>query len=410
MRLHSGINGHDRALLVVAVALGAIVAQASAQDYPQWRGVTRDGSASTFREPQSWPDSLTRRWRVEVGDGYATPLVVGRTVYVFSRRDGNEVMHALDASTGAKLWQSGYPAPYSPSQAAAAHGAGPKATPLYYQGRLFTLGISGIVAAFDADTGRALWRTDPPAEHPFFSAASSPVGDNGLIFTHPGNYGPVTAFDAASGAVKWSAGAGGFFQSPLVVTLGGIRQIVTVTQKSVIGVSVPKGELLWEFPFPGGAGGTMPVLHGDHVIVSALDVGVTCFKPTRRDGKWTVESVWETKDVSMYISNPVVVGDTLFGLSRRNGGQFFALDAKTGAVLWLGPPRAAETAAFVKAGDLLFILRDDGELIVARASRTEFTPLKRYTVADSATWAQPAISGSRMYIKDVSSLSLWSFE
>lgn len=112
----------------------------------------------------------------------------------------------------------------------------------------------------------------------------------------------------------------------------------------------------------------------------------------------------------MYISDPVVVGDTLFGLSRRNRGQFFALDAKTGAVLWLGPPRAAENAAFAKAGDLLFILKDDGDLIVARASRTEFRPLKRYTVADSATWAQPTISGSRVYIKDVSSLSLWSFE
>ena len=398
------------ARLFAVVILAVAVAHASAQDYTQWRGVNRDGSTSAFVEPKSWPETLTRRWRVEVGDGYATPLVVGRTVYVFARRDGNEVMQAFDAETGVERWRSSYPAPYSPSQAAAAHGAGPKATPLYYEGRLFTLGISGIVAAFDAETGKAIWRTDAPTEHPFFSAASSPIADGGLILTHPGNYGPVTAFDAATGAVTWSAGAGGFFQSPIIVTLGGTRQVVTVTQKSVIGVSLPSGELLWEFPFPGAAGGTMPVLYGDNVIVSALDAGVICFRPTWRDGKWTVERLWETKDVSMYISDPVVVGDTLLGLSRRNRGQFFALDAKTGAVLWLGPPRAAENAAFAKAGDLLFILKDDGELIVARASRTELEPLKRYTVADSATWAQPAISGRRLYIKDVTSLSLWSFE
>jgi outer membrane protein assembly factor BamB len=398
------------ARLFAVVTVAGAVAHASAQDYTQWRGENRDGSTSAFVEPKSWPETLTRRWRVEVGDGYATPLVVGRTVYVFTRRDGNEIMQAFDAETGVERWRSSYPAPYSPSQAAAAHGAGPKATPLYYQGRLFTVGISGIVAAFDAETGRALWRTDAPTEHPFFSAASSPVADGGLILTHPGNYGPVTAFDASTGAVKWTTGAGGFFQSPIIVALGGTRQVVTVTQKSVIGVSLPSGELLWEYPFPGDAGGTMPVLHGDNVIVSALDAGVTCLRPTRRDGKWTVERVWETKDVSMYISDPVVVGDTLLGLSRRNRGQFFALDARTGAVLWLGPPRAAENAAFATAGDLLFILKDDGELMVARASRTGLEPLKRYTVADSATWAQPAITGRRLYIKDVSSLSLWSFE
>jgi len=110
----------------------------------------------------------------------------------------------------------------------------------------------------------------------------------------------------------------------------------------------------------------------------------------------------------MYVSNPVVVGDTLFGLSHRASGQFFALDAKTGTTLWLGPPRQATNTAVVKAGDLLFLLNDDGELIVARSSRTRFEPIKRYTVADSATWAQPTISGNRVFVKDVSSLTLWT--
>jgi hypothetical protein len=95
--------------------------------------------------------------------------------------------------------------------------------------------------------------------------------------------------------------------------------------------------------------------------------------------------VWETKEVSLLMSNPVLVGDTLFGLSERSSGQFFALDAKTGKVLWLGQPREATNTAVVKAGELLFLLNDDAELIVARSSRTGFEPLKRYTVADSGT-------------------------
>ena len=398
---------------VAALMMGSAVSaagQASPRDYPQWRGRNRDGEASAFTAPKSWPEALSRRWKVDVGEGYATPLVVADVVYCFARRGGDEVMTALDATTGKERWHTGYPAAYTPSSPAAAHGAGPKATPAFHDGRLFTLGISGIVAAFDAANGKILWKTEAPSEPPFFSAASSPVVEGGVVMVHPGNYGPLTAYDVRSGEIKWTAGAGGFFASPLVAILAGTRQVITVTQSSVIGVSVADGTLLWRYPWPGGEGGTMPVLHGETVIVGALNAGAAAFTPHSRDGKWTVEPVWTTKDVSLYLSNPVVVGDALFGFSRRASGQFFALDAKTGKVLWLGPPREATNSAVVKAGDLLVLLNDDGKLIVARSSQTGFEPLKRYAVAESATWAQPSISGNRVFVKDVSSLALWTID
>ena len=397
--------------LAVAALVGSAVsaiAQDSPKDYPQWRGQNRDGSASAFTEPKLWPETLTRKWTVNVGEGYATPLLVGNTVYSFTRRAGNEVMAALDAATGKERWHTGYEAPYTPGRPAAIHGAGPKATPAFHDGKLFTLGVSGIVAAFDAAGGKLLWRTDAPAEPPFFNAASSPVAEQGLVIVHPGNYGPLTAFDAETGDIKWTAGVGGFLASPLIADLAGTHQVVTVTGKEVIGVSLPEGRVLWRHPWRGGNGGTMPVLHGGTVIVSSHQQGVTAFRPVRRDGEWTTETVWATKDVSMYISNPVVIADTLFGLSHLASGQFFALDATTGKTLWLGSPREAKNTAVVKAGGLLFLLNDDAELIVAGSSRTGFEPLKRYTVADSPTWAQPAISGNRILVKDVSSLTLWS--
>jgi outer membrane protein assembly factor BamB len=378
-----------------------------AQDYAQWRGPGRDGTVS-FAEPRAWPESLTRRWRVEAGDGYSTPLLVGDTLYVFTRRDGSEVLTSLDAATGVERWRSGYPAPFTPSKPAAAHGPGPKATPVFHAGKVFTLGISGIVAAFDSDTGTLLWRTDPPVEPPFFSAAASPVADGSLVMTHPGNYGPLTAFDAESGQVKWTAGHGGFFQAPLVAVLDGVRQVVTVTQSSVAGISLPDGQLLWEFGYPGATGGTMPVLFGDSIVVSALDKGTTAIRPARQDGKWTVSQAWHTTDVSMYISNPVIIGDTLVGLSRRASGQLFSLDARSGRVLWLGPPREAENIAFAKSGDLLFMLKDTAELIIART--TPQAIVKRYTVADAPTWAQPVISRNRIFVKDVNGVTLWTVD
>ena len=404
-----------RCLCLVPALLLALVATAAGQnapqDYPQWRGRHGDGSAAAFTPPATWPDMLTRGWRVQVGEGYATPLVVGDTVYVFTRRDGSEVMAALDAATGVERWRSSYPLPYTPSSPTVVHGSGPKATPLFHEGKLFTVGITGIVSAFDAATGKRLWQTSAPSEQPFYSAASSPVGARGIVIVHPGNYEPLTAFDVDTGAVKWTAGAGGFFMSPLVVTLAGTEHVVSVTQQGVIGVSPANGAVLWSYPWSGGGmGGTMPVAYGDTILVSASRNGVTALRPIRRDGAWVVETAWQTNEVSMYLSNPVVAGDALYGLSQRSSGEYFALDAQSGKVLWLGPPRQATNTAVVKAGDVLFLLNDDGTLIVARANRAAFEPLKRYSVADSATWAQPAITGKRIFIKDTNALTLWTIE
>ena len=396
------------ATLILAATTAA--GQTAAQDYPQWRGKSRDGSASAFIAPQTWPDSLTRRWRVDVGEGYATPLVIGDTVYVFARRDGNEVLLAIDAATGSERWHSSYPLPYTPSGPTVAHGSGPKATPLFHEGKLFTLGISGVLSAIDAKTGKRLWQTAAPAEVPFYSAASSPVGATGIVIVHPGNYEPLTAFDTSTGAIKWRAGAGGVFMSPLIVTLGGVVQVVSVTQQDVIGVSPDNGAVLWKHTWAGGGmGGTMPIVYGDTILVGAGN-GLMAFRPSQKDGTWVTETLWQTSDVTFYLSNPVVVGDILFGLSQRDRGQYFAIDAKTGKVLWLGPPRQATNTAVVKADGLLFLLNDNAELIVARASQVALEPLKRYTVAESATWAQPTLSGKRIFVKDVSSLTLWTVD
>ena len=395
---------------VLIAYAGATDAQSSPQDYPQWRGPNRDGSASAFTEPTRWPDTLTRRWKVDVGEGYATPLVVADTVYLFTRRHETEVMTALDAGTGKERWHTGYPAPYAPATPAAAHGVGPKATPLFHHGKLYTLGITGIVSAFDASSGTLEWQTPAAREHPSYGVAVSPVGERDLVIVHPGNHGPLTAFDANTGVVKWTGNDRGAYASPIIAELGGIRQVVTMTQESVLGVSLSDGARLWEYPWVSRStpSAITPILYDDTLIVSSQAMGVTALKPTRRADRWIVDVVWATRDVSLFLSNPVVVGDTLFGLSEKARGQFFALDAKSGKVLWLGQPRQASNTAIVKAGNLVLLLNDDAELIVARSSRNGLETLKRYTVADSATWAQPTVSGNRIFVKDVTSLSLWT--
>jgi outer membrane protein assembly factor BamB len=399
-----------RPLVVAVGVLIASIAFLSAQDYPQWRGPNRDGGASGFSAPSIWPDRLTRRWQAEVGLGYATPIVGGNLVYTFARQNDDEVVTAFAAATGAVAWRTRYPAPYEVSAAAAAHGPGPKATPLLHRGHLYTLGISGIVSAFDAQSGKLIWQIPADKEHPYYGGSVSPLAVDDSIVVHPGNYGPLTAFDAKSGAVRWKyTGDGGAFASPILAEVDGIEQIISLMDHFVVSLSVSDGRLLWRHPW-GRSLHITPLVYRDTVIVSGQNMGVTALAPVRHHNEWSVSVAWETKDVSMFLSNPVIVGDALFGLSHRASGQFFALDAATGKVLWLGEPREATNTAVAKAGDLVFLLNDDAELIVARSSRARFEPIKRYVVADSATWAQPAISGSRIFIKDQTSLALWTVD
>ncbi len=401
-------------VLAAVMATGAL-AQGTGPDWPQWRGPTRDGTLTSFTEPARWPERLTLRWSVEVGEGYATPVLVGTSVYTFTLQGGDEVIRALDAETGREIWQTSYPAPFSFEAAAEPHGPGPKATPTYADGSLYTLGLGGVVTAFEASTGRQLWQVPEPSVVPLYGTAVSPLVDRGLVIVHVGGHsqGALTAFNTSTGEVTWAwDGDGPSYASPLAADLDGTRQVITLSQESVIGVSASTGELLWQRPFSTAFAQNVidPILVDDTVIVSGFQEPVSSFRVAREQDGWTTEDVWENRETSLYMTNGVLVDGALFGLSARNSGQYFLLDVATGETLWTSVGRQASNAAIVKAGDILFVLQDDGELIVGQADRTGFEEVQRYDVADRATWAQPVISGKRVFVKDVSTLALWTFD
>jgi outer membrane protein assembly factor BamB len=395
-----------------------LVATAAAQapgDWPQWRGPGRDGVVTSFSPPAAWPDRLTRRWKVDVGIGYATPVVIGDRVFMFSRRGDNEVLAAFDTASGREIWTYSYAAPFTISPAAARHEKGPKSTPTFAEGRLYTLGMTNVVTAVDAASGKQLWQKPATPAQPLYHTGMSPLVDRGLMIVHVGghNQGSLTAYDVKSGTVKWHwDGDGPGYGSPMAVDVAGTRQIVTLTQENVIGVAAATGELLWKRPLttPYTQNAITPILYNDIVIVSGLDHGVTAFRIAKKGAGWTTENVWQNTQVSMYMANGVILNDALVSLSHKNSGQFFALDAKTGKTIWTSAPRQAQNAAIARAGDLLFVLKDDAELVVARSGARGLEPIRSYTVADSATWSAPAISGDRIFVKDVSSLALWTLK
>jgi outer membrane protein assembly factor BamB len=403
------------AILAVA-GLTEVVGGQKASDWPQWRGPSRDGTLATFAEPKAWPEHLTQRWKIEVGTGYATPIVVGNRVYAFSRQQENEVMRAIDADNGKVVWETSYPAPFGMNPATARHGPGPKSTPTYANGRLFTLGMSGIVTAFDAATGKQLWQKPAPPVEPLFHTAQSALVDRGVVIVHVGGHkqGALTAFDPATGAMKWSwDGDGPAYGSPIVAEIGGTRQVITFSQESLIGVDAANGRLLWRTPFTARSitNSITPLVYGGQtVIVSGQGKPLTAYTISKRNDQWAADLAWENPQLSMSFSNAVLVGDAVFSMSPLNSGQFFWADAKTGKTLWTSSPRQAANAAIVRAGNLLFVLKDDAQLMVARSVPGEFEPMKTYTVADSATWPAPALSGNRIFVKDIATIALWTVD
>ena len=404
-------------ILIAVWSLASLpaTAQDSSLDYPQWRGPDRDGSAASFVEPETWPEQLNRTWQVDVGTGYGTPIIISGRVYTFTRQDGDEVLSAVDTATGRVVWSTRYPAPYRANAGTQRHGPGPKSTPIFYDGKLYTLGISGIVSAFDTGDGTLLWQHPAPPVDPLYATAMSPLADGGNVIFHVGGHGQgaLTAFDANTGEVTWRwDGDGPAYASPVLADIGGTRHLVTITQEHVVGISAATGDLLWQRPFESNStnNSITPIVYDDSIIVSGHNLGVTRFRPVQRGGQWVTETLWENQDVGLFMSNGVLVDDTFFSLSHTSSGQFFAVDVATGETLWSTQGREATNTALVKAGGLLFLLNDDAELIVARASRVGFEPLRRYTVSDTVTWAQPAISGNRIFVKDDSTLALWTVD
>ena len=397
--------------LLAVLAAGATL---SAEQWTGWRGAARTG-VSTAAVPASLAAKATEMWSAPVGIGHASPIVDGQRVYVFTRKGEQEVAQAIDLATGKPVWTAAYDQPYTMNSAATAHGKGPKSTPVLAAGRLFTLGIAGTLSAFDAATGKVLWRHAYDKEFgppPTYGTSMSPIVENGLLIAHVGGErgGALRAFDPATGATKWSwTGDGPGYASPIAFVAGGVRQIVTETKTKVVGVDAATGQLLWSLPLetPYEQNAVTPAVAGDLVIVSGLDAATYAVRPTRdAKGAWTPVKVWERKEFPAYMSSPVVVGGTVFGLTHRNKGQFFALDAATGATRWTSPPRQAENASLTAAGGRLWCLTDAATLVVLKAEPGAFAELGRLEVAPSSTWASPVLLGPQILIKDVEHLRL----
>ena len=386
--------------------------------WPGWLGPGRDGWVDVFKAPSRWPEKLQRGWRVKVGTGYGSPLVAAGRVYQHARQGEAEVVWGFDLETGKVKWKKSYSAPFKIGGGGERHGKGPKSCPVLADGRLFTMSISGVLTAWDAASGKELWRRDYrkrfKKSHPYWGASTSPLVDGKRVIAHFGmeEAGALVALDVATGKEVWSQGKDGpCYSSPLLVEISGVRQVVEWNHRVLAGVESRSGRLLWEYPFPHKTHNQnmpTPVFHKGRVLVGGENRGVHSIEPKLVDGIWSVKKGWSQKEVALDMSTAVVNGELLYGLSHYDKGRFFCLDLDTGKVLWKGPGRTGQNVMFLSIEGYVVALVNDGELQVITASGDSFRKAATYQVANSPTWAPPVLLKGGLLVKDHETLTRWS--
>lgn len=424
-----------------------ITGVASGQDWPQWRGVNRDGKVSGFNAPQPWPKELTRKWRVTVGEGASTPALVGGKLYVFSRQDGHEITRCLDATTGKELWQDKYESPGASGHAESF--SGPRSSPTVMDGKVVTLGVRGKISCLDAATGKPLWRKADFKSFPVWFPASSPLVMNGLCIAQLGGNtdGALVAYDLTTGEQKWKWDSGSpGYASPALMKVGGTQFIIAETQNRLAAVNATDGKLVWEIPYPaqGPGNASTPVVAGETLIFGGASRGTRAFKFEKTAAGLTGTELWRNMDKSVWFNTPVLKDGLLYAFSA--GNELFCLNASDGQTAWIepfgkgnevrpglrpagvesvaagagssgstsvwGPGRRPATgyASIVDVGSVLIMLTPAAQLVIFKPDDKAYTEVVRITVADTHTYAHPVISDSRIFIRDWDSVTLWRIE
>jgi|CXWL01.1.fsa_nt_gi outer membrane protein assembly factor BamB len=415
--------------------LGAAVADA---DWPQWRGPNRDGQALGVAPPEAWPKALRPVWSIAVGDGHATPLVGGERVYVFARQGEEETVTAYALADGAMLWRDTYPQPYRPTSEAAGHRKGPFATPVLADGRLFTFGIDEVLSAYDAVSGKRLWRRDFSAVYavprPYYGTSWSPLVADGKLVVYVGGPGDgaLLALDPATGGEIWravpgaDAGAstaaatpakgvdGPPYASPVLLRpTDGQDQILTQTQTAVVGVELATGRLLWRIPYQVDWDNTIvtPAVAGGQFFLSAYDHPLESFRVDRETSGWRASSAWSNREAGLYMSSPVLTNGAVWAFTATKKGQIVQVDPTSGAIRWRSAPGQGEHASLVSLGNQLLVLRDDGHLTVVDTGAADRSPqvVAELEVASSPSWAHPVPIAGGLLIRDAKTLTRFGY-
>ena len=409
-----------RSLWFVSI-LGLLAAATSlfAGDWPQWRGPNRNGYAADEKAPTTLPKELKPDWKISIGGGFSAPVVSANKIVYVDEDGSNEVAHVLDANTGKEIWKVTYAARFQDEW-----GAGPRATPIVDDGRVYVQACNGDFKCLNLADGKEIWKTSFEKDFgvKFLGSKAnegtatrrgnngSGVIDDNRLFLPVGNTegASLVAFDKKSGKVLWKTGNDeAAYSSLMMATLAGIRQVVAFDADALLGADAATGKILWRVPLKTNAKrhAASPVIFDDHVAVNSHTFGVACFIITKDTGGVTAREAWINKDAKINLATPVLVDGYLY--SQGPDKDYICIDAATGKTKWSQPgfgQGKKDYASTIVVGKKLLVLAEDGQLLLLEPNPEKYTELARLQVCGN-TWCFPAYADGKLYVRDTRQLS-----
>ena len=380
------------------------------QDWPQWRGISRDSKVTGFKAPASWPTELKQEWKVTVGFGDATPVLSGNKIYLNTRQGNDEVILCLDAGTGKELWKDKYPSA-AVTGPAGSH-PGPRSTPAVSNGKIVTFGASAILSCLDVKTGKVIWRRENPASLvPQFFTGMSPLIVDNICIAHVGtkDNGEVLALDINSGSEKWKwSGDGPAYASPSVMIVDGKKHLIVQTEKNLMALNLTDGKLLWQVATPVQQrfyNCVSPYIDGQTIYYSGQGTGIKAIKVEKAGNEYVTKELWANSEIGAKWNTPVLKNGFLYGFTDQK--RIYCLNATTGQTAWIDNAVNNDFASIVDCGSVMIGLPSTANLIVLKPESKAYTEVAHYKVSETPIYAFPVISGNKIFIKDAESLILY---
>ena len=393
---------------VANVTTAAPAARASAY-WSDFRGPNRDGRYLERPILTQWPaDGLKPIWKHPIGGGYASFVIAGGRAFTIEQRGPQEMVAAYDVATGRELWTNAWTATFHESMG----GDGPRATPVWADGRVYALGGLGELRCLDAAAGTVVWRTnileDSGASNLQWGMSAAPLVVDDTIVVLPG--GPkgqsVVAYDRRTGKRAWSAlNDQQAYSSPMLVTLAGVRQILVFSASRVMGLTTDRGDVLWEYPWKTAydVNAGQPIVIGDNrvFVSSGYGAGAAVVELTRQDsGVIQVREVWRNIRMKNQFTSSVLHEGFIYGLDES---ILACVDAATGEAKWKGG-RYGYGQVLLASGHLI-VLTEQGDLVLVRAAPDRHQEIARFPALEGKTWNHPAMSDGILLVRNINEMA-----
>jgi outer membrane protein assembly factor BamB len=378
------------------------LAKTTTTDFPDFLGPGRKNEITGIGLSRDWSTPPKLLWRQPIGLGWGSFAIVGGFAVTQEQHGNTEAVICYEMATGKARWIHTNPdARFSEPQG----GDGPRATPTISGGRVYAMGATGILDCLEGATGKVIWSSkvlsDPTARNLTYGKTCSPLVTDDLVIVTSGGGGPsLVAFLPKDGSVAWKGGdETPGYASPVLATLGGVKQVMTINSQSAAGYAFSDGRLLWRFAWPGGMPKVpQPVpLEHDRVLVSAgYGLGTLVLQlKAEADAKQSVQTLWESRHLKPKMSDVVVHQNFVYGL---DDGILTCLDLESGKRMWRG--ESYGFGQLIGVDDLLLIQAESGEVALVEANPAAFRELGRFQAISGKTWNNPAISRHRLLVRN----------